>query len=128
MTTDARFDGTGPDAAWQENVAAGRFTVQRCTSCDHAQFPPSVLCRACGSSSVSFVEASGRATVYSATTVRKREGAYNVSIVELAEGPRMMSRVEGIEPDEVAIGAAVVARIVAVEDRHIVVFEPEAGR
>lgn len=128
MTTDTRFDGTGPDAAWQDNLAAGRFTVQRCTACGHAQFPPSVLCRACGSSSVAFVAASGRASIYASTTVRKREGSYNVSIVELAEGPRMMSRIEGVEPDEVAIGAAVVARIVAAEDRHIVVFEPEAGR
>lgn len=128
MTTDTRFDGTGPDIAWQDNLAAGRLTVQRCDTCGHAQFPPSVLCRSCGSPSVSFVEVSGRATVYSATTVRKRDGAYNVSIIELEEGPRMMSRVEGVEPEAVRIAAPVVARIEAAGEGHIVVFEPEAAR
>lgn len=128
MTTDTRFEGAGPDAVWQENLASGRFTIQRCSACDHVQFPPSVLCRACGSPAVSFVEASGRATVYSATTVRKRDGAYNVSIIELAEGPRMMSRVEGVEPDHIRIGMPVAARIEAADEGHVVVFDPETAQ
>ncbi len=51
--------------------------------------------------------ASGRAHVYSTTVARRRPdrgGDYNVSIVELEEGPRMTSRVEGIDPDQVTIG------------------------
>lgn len=128
MTTDARFDGTGPDAIWQENLASGLFTIQRCVLCDHAQFPPSVLCRACGAPAVSFVKASGHATVHSATTVRKRDGAYNVSIIELAEGPRMMSRVDGLDPGSVEIGMPVVARVEASGETHIVVFHPKAAQ
>lgn len=128
MTTDPRFDGIGPDEAWQRNLEAGRLTVQICNACGNKQLPPSLLCRVCGSPSVSFVETSGRASIYSTTTVRKRDGAYNVSIIELAEGPRMMSRVEGIEPDAVRIGTEVVARIEVSGDDHIVVFQPKVER
>lgn len=128
MTTDPRFDGIGPDEAWQNSLKAGRLTVQLCEACGKKQFPPSLLCRVCGSPSVTFVEASGRATVYSTTTVRKRDGAYNVSIVELAEGPRMMSRVEGVEPDAVKIGAEVVASIEVSGEDRIVVFQQKVER
>jgi hypothetical protein len=38
-------------------------------------------------------------------------GDYNVCLVDLAEGPRMLSRVAGVAPEEVRIGMAVKARI-----------------
>jgi hypothetical protein len=47
-----------------------------------------------------------------------------VALIDLAEGPRMMSRVEGIEPWEVTIGMAVQARIVTQDGEPVVVFEP----
>ena len=40
-----------------------------------------------------------------------RGGDYNLAIVELEEGPRMTSRVEGIDPDKVAIGMALTCAI-----------------
>ena len=48
--------------------------------------------------------------VYSTTTVHAREGAYNVCLVDLDDGGRMMSTVVGIDPDDVRIGMAVRAR------------------
>jgi uncharacterized OB-fold protein len=48
--------------------------------------------------------------VYSTTTVHAREGAYNVCLVDLAGGARVMSTVVGIDPDDVRIGMAVRAR------------------
>jgi uncharacterized OB-fold protein len=68
------------------------------------------------------MEASGRGTVYATTTVRERQGNYNISLIDLAEGPRMMSRVEGIAPEAVRIGMAVSARIADSPTR--IVFEP----
>jgi uncharacterized OB-fold protein len=51
-----------------------------------------------------------RGVVYSTTTVHAREGAYNVCLVDLDDGGRMMSTVVGIAPDDVRIGMAVRAR------------------
>lgn len=97
--------------------------LQHCDACDTVQFPPTVTCRACHGAALRLVPASGRGTVYSTTTVRSRDGAHNVAIIELAEGPRMMSRVEG-DPEAVAIGQAVVARVLGGEV-PMVVFDRE---
>ncbi|GMG84942.1 OB-fold domain-containing protein [Paralimibaculum aggregatum] len=121
--TDPRFDGPGPDATWHAGLARGIVAIQRCGGCGAHQAPPSLLCRACGAPAPGFVDASGKATVYSATTIRRRDGAYNVSIVELAEGPRLMSRVEG-DPEAVRIGMALTARIVEEDGIPVLVFDP----
>jgi uncharacterized OB-fold protein len=125
MSADSRFDGPGPDALWNEALKAGRLCIQICEWCDGAQFPPALVCRACGKPSPKLVEASGRGTVYSTTTVRSREGAYNVSIIELAEGPRIMSRVDEVPPDDVRIGLPVAAEIVTQAETPVLVFKPE---
>ncbi len=39
-------------------------------------------------------------------------GDYNVALVDLAEGPRLMSRIDGIAPDQVRIGMRVQARVI----------------
>ena len=64
--------------------------------------------------------------MYSTTTVRDRAGDYNVAIVELEGGARMMSRVEGVGAEGVRIGQPVQARIVAGEEPHVV-FMPAHG-
>jgi uncharacterized OB-fold protein len=57
---------------------------------------------------------------------RKAEhgGDYNVALIDLEEGVRMMSRVEGFAPDRVAIGMTVQSRIVDGESGKLVVFNP----
>lgn len=62
----------------------------------------------------------GRGTVYATTTVRRRgEDPRDISIVELDEGFRMMSRIVGLAPEEVRIGMRVVVRF----DDGVPVFE-----
>jgi uncharacterized OB-fold protein len=100
--------------------------IQACQACGACRFPPALVCASCGSSELLWKEASGQGEVYSTTTVREREGSYNVALVSLAEGARMMSRVEGIAPDAVTIGMKVVARILA-EPEPMVVFVPAGG-
>ena len=70
--------------------------------------------------------ASGLGTVYSVTVVRQRPPAkdYNIALIDLAEGPRLMSRVEGLPPEAVKIGMAVKARIIREDDRPLLIFEP----
>jgi Predicted nucleic-acid-binding protein containing a Zn-ribbon len=68
---------------------------------------------------------SGLGTVYSTTIVRRKAedgGDYNVALIDLKEGVRMMSRVEGISPEAVAIGMSVQARIIDDQGGKLVVF------
>jgi uncharacterized OB-fold protein len=104
----------GPDLVYRDALAAGTFKLQRCDACQAHIFYPRHLCPNCGSSAISWVAASGKGTVYSTTMIRQRPeagGNKNLCIVELAEGPRMMSRIEGIAAEEVKIGMAVTAEI-----------------
>jgi uncharacterized OB-fold protein len=109
------FSGPGPDAVFAAFLADGRFMLQQCDECKKHVFYPRVLCPHCGSPKLSWQPASGQGTVYSTTVVRRKPeqgGDYNVALVDLHEGPRMMSRVDGISPHEVTIGMAVCAQIV----------------
>jgi uncharacterized OB-fold protein len=64
--------------------------------------------------------------VYSTTVIRQKPPtpSYNLALVDLAEGPRMMSRVEGVPPEQVRIGMRVSAKIIRENDVPLLVFEP----
>jgi len=122
-----------PEAApfWSAALE-GRLVVQRCSSCGHAQLYPCVRCVRCHGE-VEFVEASGKGTVYSFTVIRQNYTRpfrdwmpYVVALVDLAEGPRVMTNVVGCDPEEVSIGMAVRARFEPVsEHAAIALFEPD---
>lgn len=104
----------GPEKTYQDKLAQGSFEIQRCAGCGKHVFYPRVLCPHCGAERLDWIVPSGRGTVYSTTVVRRKPadgGDYNVALVDLDEGPRMMSRVVSIAPDAVRIGMAVKARI-----------------
>ena len=76
-----------------------------------------------------WVAPSGEGTVHAVTTVRRKPdagGDYNVSLIDLAEGVRMMSRVEG--GGKVAIGDPVRARVQVTEGKGLVVFDPAGAQ
>ncbi|API61112.1 hypothetical protein BSL82_11835 [Tardibacter chloracetimidivorans] len=100
--------------------------VQRARGSGQYFFYPRVVEPGTGSRDIEWAEVSGMGEVYSSTTVFPRPPAapYNVALVELDEGPRLMSRVEGIDPKDVRIGAKVKARIVQGEEQAFVVFDP----
>lgn len=105
---------SGPEKRYLDALAQGRFEIQKCAACAKHVFYPRVLCPHCGSDRLDWVAPSGRGTVYSTTVVRRKPadgGDYNVCLVDLAEGVRMMSRVASIPPADVQIGMAVKARI-----------------
>jgi uncharacterized OB-fold protein len=92
---------------------------QRCEDCGAAIHPRRVLCPVCGSRRLADERSAGRGVVYSTTTVHAREGRYNVALVDLDEGFRVMSEVAGVAPDDVRIGMDVRAR----EDGERIVFD-----
>jgi uncharacterized OB-fold protein len=104
----------------------GSFKIQRSRSTGRCFFYPRVAEPGTGSTDLEWVEASGRGTVYSATVVRQKPPSpdYSVVLVDLEEGPRVMSRIDGIPPTSVRIGMNVKARIVTESGAPILVFEP----
>ena len=121
------FDGPGPEARFQAFLAEGRFMIQRSASTGKHVFYPRVLMPGGGEADLEWVEASGEGTVYATTITRRRPekgGDYNVALIDLAEGPRMMSRVVGVEPGDVKIGMKVRAKIEELNGAPAVVFEP----
>jgi uncharacterized protein len=75
----------------------GELRLQRCNDCAHTYFPPRPFCPACSSRSVAVFRASGRATLLSYIINQRPHPAwdapYSIAIVELEEGPRMMTNV-----------------------------------
>ena len=115
----------GPLQIFEESLARGEFRIQQCKDCGQHVFYPRHLCHHCGSSNLKWVEASGRATVYSTAVVRRRPekgGNYNIALIDLEEGPRMMSRVVDVDPEEVSIGMVVSAHVGMIDDKPAVVF------
>lgn len=123
--------GPGPDAVFAARLAEGVFEIQKCESCSTHVFHPRVICPACGSADLGWVAPTGKGTICARTIVRRkpeRGGDYNVVLVDLDEGVRMMSRVDGIAHDEITAGLKVTASIGEGADGDpAVVFRPEGG-
>ncbi|MGP3791540.1 Zn-ribbon domain-containing OB-fold protein [Pseudomonas sp. B392_1p] len=116
-----------PESDYQRFLAEGRFMLQRSRQTGAYVFYPRVAGPGTGSTDLEWVEASGRGVVYSTTVVRQRPPTpnYNVALIDLEEGVRMMSRVEGIAPEEVRIGMAVRAKVAGDDPAAaVLVFEP----
>lgn len=107
---------SGPAAIWDAALAEGRILLQR-EADGGALFPPRILAADHG-----WIEASGRGTIYSLSWIPARAPAEprNVALIDLAEGPRIMAPVVGI--DAPAIGLAVQARIEPDGEGHRIVF------
>lgn len=117
----------GPEAVFRDGLTSGQFFIQKCGDCDSHIFYPRAMCPECGSIKLVSLEASGQGTVYSTSVVRNRPergGDFNIAIVELAEGPRLMTRVQDIEPAQVQIGMAVEAFIGSIDETPVVLFRP----
>lgn len=117
-----------PTATYMKYLNEGRFMLQHSPSTDEWVFYPRMIAPRTGATDMEWVEASGLGTVY-ATTVKRQKAPtpnVNLAVVELDEGPRMLSHVQGIEPDAVKIGMRVRAKIVdGPDEAKIVIFEPE---
>lgn len=121
----------GAEARYQAALNEGRFLIQRCNDCNKHVFYPRVVCPHCGSAALAWVEPKGTGTVYSTTTVRRKPeagGDYDVSLIDLDEGVRMMSRVEGLPPAEVKIGMRVRAKVIDNKGAGLVVFTAEGAK
>lgn len=118
-----------PDIEFQRHLDAGRFMIQREKQSGHAFYYPRVAEPGTGSLQLEWFEPSGKGVVYSTTVVRvKAPGeSYNVALIDLAEGPRVTSKVVGTAPGDVRIGMAVRARIEISSGQALLVFEADSS-
>ena len=85
-----------------DGCAAGELRIQRCTDCGKPYFYPRPVCPDCGSANVEWFTASGRATLYSYVINHRAapgfadDGPYAIAVVQLEEGPRMMTNILGL--------------------------------
>lgn len=80
-----------------EGAKAGELRLQTCNSCDHTYFPPRPFCPKCGSKDVSITQASGKGRLYSYVINHLPTPGFTppfaIAVVELEEGPRLMSNI-----------------------------------
>jgi uncharacterized OB-fold protein len=94
-------------------LGEGTFLLKYCLDCGNPHFYPRVYCPRCWGDT-EWRPASGRGTVFATTTVHqmafepfKSRAPYNLAIVELDEGPRLLTNVVGCDPKTVTIGMKV---------------------
>ncbi len=100
-----------------------KLLMPRCDDCKGYWFPPSALCPHCSSEKWTWTETSGRGHIFSYVVYHRvyhpgfaDDVPYTVAVIELEEGPRMLSNVIGIPPDKVACDMKVEVRFDPVTD------------
>ena len=109
-----------------------RLTAQRCSVCKRIfNFPPQAHCPGCLASDYEWVTLSGKGKVYSFVTYHRPwhpayqdKIPYNVSLVDLDEGARLVSNVVDCLPDDVRIGMAVEVVFEDLADYTLPKFRP----
>lgn len=81
-----------------------KLMIQRCRSCRQAYFYPRPFCPHCFSWDVEWFQASGQGKLYSFVINHRTppfmgKDPYVIAVVELKEGPRLMSNLVGVAPD-----------------------------
>lgn len=108
----------------------GELLLSECATCGHVFYYPRQMCPHCGAQELRWRRSSGRGQVYSFTHVEvsfygptwERDLPYTVILVDLDEGPRMLSRLVESDQDAVALGAAVEVAFVTVEEQALPMF------
>ncbi|KGE05081.1 Zn-ribbon domain-containing OB-fold protein [Pseudohaliea rubra] len=105
-----RTDGLA--APYFNGCREGELRLQHCAACGHWQFYPRPFCTACGADAPAWEVASGQGTIASFSVVRRAlsdayAAPYTVALIDLVEGPRMMSAIVDCDPAAVRVGAPV---------------------
>jgi uncharacterized OB-fold protein len=130
-----RYDLPVPDhytQIWWDAAAERRLLVVRCRSCGEAHYYPRPFCPRCGGDDVAWEQASGDATLYTWSVVHQNDlppfrdkVPYVAAVVDLAEGPRMMTDVVGADPEELHVGMALRVDFEELDEGfHVPVFRP----
>ncbi len=121
-------------APYWEAAREHRLVLQRCTACDRHVFYPRAVCPHCHGGPLEWVDASGRGVVHSFTVAHRPAGPafaghtpYVVVLVDLDEGPRMLSNLHVDDVALVRVGQRVVVAFEDLGDVTLPVFEIAPG-
>jgi uncharacterized protein len=118
-------------APFWEGSLKGKLMLMKCSTCGTQRLPARTHCDECLSSDFAWVEASGRGKVHTFGVMHQKyhpgwnpEIPYNVTIVELDEGPRFPTNLVGIANDQIKVGMPVVVDWERHEDVALPKFRP----
>jgi uncharacterized protein len=111
----------------------GRLEFQRCAACGYLRWPPAPLCPECLAPGGEWTEVDGRGEVWSFgiydhvyEQAFRADAPYNVALVQLDAGPRIITNIVGVPNDEIRIGMRVRAVFEPVSpDATLVRFRPD---
>jgi len=119
-------------APFWEACRRGALEVSACADCGHLFLPPGPCCLRCWSTRLAPQEVSGHGCVFSFVVYRRTyhpgmPAPYVVALVELDEGPRLISNIVGCAPEEVAIDMPVELRFEQAGDFQLPRFARVGG-
>jgi uncharacterized OB-fold protein len=123
---------TALSAPFWSAAARGELILQQCTVCGNLQWTPQRACRTCLSLDLGWTKVSGQGVLYSYSVVTRPQSPaftapYIVAIVQLDEGPRMLTDLVGVDPAAVSIGMAVQVSFETVGNIGLYHFTPVQG-
>jgi uncharacterized OB-fold protein len=114
-----------------------KLMIPKCNDCGRAFFYPRIVCPLCHSRNVGWIQASGRGRLYSFEIAYQTIGRtfkvkppYVLAMVELEEGPRMLSNLINVEPDPKKIRCDMPVEIVyekLTDEVTLPLFQPTGG-
>lgn len=130
-TTGGTVPSPTPETApFWAGTLAGELRIQRCNACSHYYFYPRPFCRYCASRDVEWRKVSGRGRLlsyvinYRPLPPAAPDRPQIIALVELDEGPRMLTNIIGVAPDpeQLRLDAPVQVSFEARGDQAIPVF------
>lgn len=125
---------TADGSIFWDGAAEGGLTFQHCDDCGFVRWPAAGVCPECLSRRFTWKPVEPKGTVWSWVVYHRaynkslRERIpYNVALVELTCGVRLLTRLSGFGPDDDPVGAAVEARFEDLGDGLVPVFAPAGG-
>jgi uncharacterized OB-fold protein len=109
---------TSENADYWRFLARRELRLQRCSGCGYVRYPPRWICPECLSEAFEWDMMTGAGTIHTFTWYMTSfdpqwtDVPYNVTVVELQEGPRLVTNIEGVEFGQLRIGQTVQALIV----------------
>ena len=120
------------DEFFWNGVAEGKLLARRCARCRRIQQPPSPMCPQCGSLDWDVEELSGRGTLHSWIVSHHAsepdDAARIVGLIELDEGIRLVSNLQGIEKAAVRNDMPLEVVFMDVDGVRLHQFRPVSGK
>jgi len=104
-------------AAFAKGLSEGRIMATRCTGCGRLEFPPKADCPECSGKGFEWTAISGRGTLVTYTTIHSAptgfedRAPYTIGVVDLEEGGRLLSWVQGTPEAELRVGMPFMAHV-----------------